>query len=570
MKQTEGKARDAEKAMGKIGDAGKRLGGMVAAGALAAGGALVGLAGKVLDTTGRIQDSADRAGTTAEEYQKWSFAAEQCGMTTETLEKAMIKQQKAFADAKTGSKTMSEAYGKLGIDMENVGSSSEAFDLVMKRLSGMKDESQRNAIANDIFGKSYAQLTPLLNEGAGGMDALKQKASDLGMVMSNESVSAGEQLGDTIDQVKGGLMGMANSIALTLLPYVQKAVGWVQENMPAIKETATGVFDAVKNGIKWVIDHANILIPILGGMLAGFIAFKVVTGFISIFTTLTTVIQGVSAAGGILNIIMAANPAVLIALAFAALVVAGIALYKNWDTVKEKAQELWEKVTGFFSNILDFVKNNWQGLLLLIVNPFAGAFKLVYDNNEAFRKKIDAFVQGIREVISNVFDKIKDIMVKPFEVASGAIKGIIDKIKSFLSFNWEFPKLKMPHFKVKGSINPIDWFKEGVPKLSVDWYAKGAIFNRPTIFNTSSGYKGVGEAGPEAITPISALMGFVRQAVSEGNGNLLEQLLSLLEYYLPMMSKMELVLDTGTMVGALAPAMDAELGNLYEGKERGR
>ena len=64
----------------------------------------------------------------------------------------------------------------------------------------------------------------------------------------------------------------------------------------------------------------------------------------------------------------------------------------------------------------------------------------------------------------------------------------------------------MPHF----SITPRGWkigdlMKGKIPRLSVDWYAKGAVFTKPMIFNTSSGYKGVGEAGSETVLPLSVL-----------------------------------------------------------------
>ena len=74
----------------------------------------------------------------------------------------------------------------------------------------------------------------------------------------------------------------------------------------------------------------------------------------------------------------------------------------------------------------------------------------------------------------------------------------------------------MPHFKVSGSINPIDWLENGTPKLSVEWYAKGGIFDRPTIFNTRYGLKGVGDASsPEVVAPLDNLKSMISSAVNE-------------------------------------------------------
>lgn len=77
----------------------------------------------------------------------------------------------------------------------------------------------------------------------------------------------------------------------------------------------------------------------------------------------------------------------------------------------------------------------------------------------------------------------------------------------------------MPHFSISGSANPLDWIKNGVPKLSVDWFAKGGILAKPTVFGQNGNSLMVGgEAGKEAVAPIDTLMGYVRQAVAEAGG----------------------------------------------------
>ena len=72
---------------------------------------------------------------------------------------------------------------------------------------------------------------------------------------------------------------------------------------------------------------------------------------------------------------------------------------------------------------------------------------------------------------------------------------MIDKIKGFFdNLKLEFPKIKLPHFSIKGkfSLDP-----PSVPSLSVSWYAKGGFFNKPTVL------QGLGEAGPEYALPLN-------------------------------------------------------------------
>jgi hypothetical protein len=211
------------------------------------GGAMLGVATKAADAAGEIDDMAQRTGVTAEEFQKYAYAAKLSGMETATLEKAMIKSQTAFADAKNGSKKMSEAYKALGVDIENIGSSSEAFDEVIMRLADMEDETQRNAIANDIFGKSYAELSPMLNSGSAGIKALKDEAVALGGVMSNEAVSAGAEFGDAMDKAKTMANGLFMQLGTALMPILMNLLTWVTEHMPEIQEFSKEAFETISD-----------------------------------------------------------------------------------------------------------------------------------------------------------------------------------------------------------------------------------------------------------------------------------------------------------------------------------
>ena len=78
----------------------------------------------------------------------------------------------------------------------------------------------------------------------------------------------------------------------------------------------------------------------------------------------------------------------------------------------------------------------------------------------------------------------------------------------------------MPHLRVTGSANPLDWITQGVPKFSVDWYAKamkgGMILNSPTIFGMQNGkLLGGGEAGSEVVVGTNSLMNMIRAASGE-------------------------------------------------------
>ena len=201
----------------------------------------------VADASGAIDDSAKKVGTTAEEYQKWAYAAKLGGMETSNLEKLMIKQQKAFSDAKEGSTSLTEAYSRLGININEIGSSGEAFNEVINSLADMEDATTRNALANDIFGKSYADLAPLLAEGSDGIARWRQECEDLGGVLSSKAVEAGADFGDVVDRIKTALGGMYNNIISQLIPILQKVLQMVLDNLPTIQNMVTSIAPVILN-----------------------------------------------------------------------------------------------------------------------------------------------------------------------------------------------------------------------------------------------------------------------------------------------------------------------------------
>ena len=90
-------------------------------------------------------------------------------------------------------------------------------------------------------------------------------------------------------------------------------------------------------------------------------------------------------------------------------------------------------------------------------------------------------------------------------------------MSSALSVTLRGPNIQVPHFSMSGSF---DAQTGSVPTVSVSWYAKGGIFAQPTIFATPFGYKGVGEAGPEAVLPIDTLRGYIEDALDRSTGNI--------------------------------------------------
>lgn len=543
LKGTDSKAKNTAQQLGEVADKGLLIGAAVVGATAAAVGGLIGLANQTSATADKWNELAKRTDMNVENLQAWGFAASQSGADIQTLERGIKTLSDSMVNAQNGSKAAQDAYAQLGITMQELSTMTpeQAFERTMFALAEMEDGALKNSIGNDLLGKSYVELKPLLKEGADGMQALKDRAKELGIVLSEDAIAAGDEYGDTMDEFTASMEGVRNEIVVNLLPKLTDMLKWFIDNMPAIKEKAGDVFGAIEKALKGIADNSNILIPILAGLAGAFVAMKVVgiiNALMVAYTAFTTTATGAQVA---LNVAMMANPIGLVILAIAALIAIGVALWMNWDTVKEKFIAVGESL----KSVLEAVKS-------FFVNTF-----------DTIETKVSDVIEGIKAK----FESINDKVVSVFQGTVNIVKDVVDKIKGFFNFEVSLPKIKLPRFSIK----PKGWelgdlLKGSIPTMGIEWFAKGGIFDQPTIFPTASGFKGVGEAGPEAVTPISTLMDYVRTAVKEGNGN--DRLVDLMETFIERMMGLQVVMSTGEVVGALASPMDMELRRLLTRRER--
>ena len=209
-----------------------------------------------------------------------------------------------------------------------------------------------------------------------------------------------------------------------------------------------------------------------------------------------------------------------------------------WDGMKEMAGNVWNSMKDTISNvcqgIADFVSGIWQGIKDTTSNIFNGIKDFMSGIWQGIKDMVSNAVDGVKNTISNVWDGIKNItksawegvksmITTPVESAKNIVSGIIDKIKGLFNFSLKFPSISiphipLPHFSMSGSFNPL---KGQIPKIGVDWFAKGGILTKPTAFGMNGNNIMVGgEAGREAVAPLSDLMAYVERAVANQIGGM--------------------------------------------------
>ena len=228
-------------------------------------------------------------------------------------------------------------------------------------------------------------------------------------------------------------------------------------------------------------------------------------------TTLAT--TATTAFGAVMAFIT--SPITLVIAAIGALIAIGIALYKNWDVVKEKATELWTMVTETFEKIKTTVG--------VIVEAMSIAFKNAIDGMKV--KAVNTF----KDLVAGIAGKVQ-------EIKDGVSAGI-EFIKGLFDFEWSLPKIELPHFSISGgfSLNPLE-----VPSIGVEWFAKAMnqpmILDEPTIFgmNAEGEPMGAGEAGSEVVSGTNTLMNMISSAIASQNEALIAVLYMILEAIIRM------------------------------------
>lgn len=169
---------------------------------------------------------------------------------------------------------------------------------------------------------------------------------------------------------------------------------------------------------------------------------------------------------------------------------------------------LAKTLKSVFTGIASTVKSIWNSIKSAATSAWKGISSAVIDVARSIALKVKTTIQGIKSTLSSIWNSVKstaskawsgisDAITSPIKKAKDIIKGAIDKIKSIINgAKLSLPKFKLPHFKVSGGKLPWGLGGKGTPpKISVDWYAKGGIFNNASLI-------GVGEKGSEAVLPL--------------------------------------------------------------------
>ena len=411
-------------------------------------GALAIKAGKDFLATGdSLHKMSERTGQSVEHLSAMNFVMEQNGASLEQYEKGVQTFTKGLLDMQQrGTGPVSDAFKTMGLSMEDIFklNPEERFVFLAQKLSEVESETQRSALAQQLFGRQGKELLPTINAGAEGIAKLVAQAQASGNVMSTEAAQGAAKFNDAINLAKNRISGLILQGFNKLLPLLSRTADWLNDNLVPIlqqhvvpllvkvKEGFVAVVGGVRDAIRWLTELDPRWLKVIGTVIAAVAAIKAAILVIGLLKTAYV------AAMLAIKIATATNPIGLILVALTTLGALAYQFRDEWIPVLKKG----------FKAFVELAKKG--------ANEVIGAAEGIGN----------AFISGLNAIIR---------AWNNFSISTPALKVLGRTV--IPSVNWDTPDLPL--------LKPVK-----LPRL-----AEGGIVQRPTVAM-------IGEAGPEAVVPL--------------------------------------------------------------------
>ena len=437
-----------------------------------------------------IDKMSQKLGLSAQTYQKWDYVLSQSGVEIDSMQTGLKTLTNKIDDAKNGSEKATEMFKKLGISTADLNKMSreEVFEATIKSMQGMADSTERAALANDLFGKSGQELTPLFNESAESTQELMENFEKLGMGISQDGVDASVAFADSLDTVKRTIGGLKNNILSDFLPSVtgvmdgltsflsgneeglaqiedsiedllNKGIEVVNKMLPKLLESGKKVISALIDGInknaKGIMDSIMEILQYISKIIIDNLPIIINAGI----QILTSLIQGIAEALPTLipEIVEALILIVTTLLDNIDMIIdAGIQLIMGLaDGLIEALPILIDKIPEIIDKLIMAITNNLPKIIeagiILIIKLAEGLIKAIPQLVSKIPEIIGSMINGIKnyfskmvsiggELLGKVKEGITSGISKIFDVGKNLVKGLWDGINN--AKDWVLDKIK--------------------------------------------------------------------------------------------------------------------------------
>ncbi|HEO1197126.1 TPA: phage tail tape measure protein [Streptococcus agalactiae] len=492
--------------------------------------------GMVLDNvTKAAQDTGQSVDTIVQKAIDGAPQIKGLGLSFEEGAALIGKFEKSGVDSSAALSSLSKAaviYAKDGKTL------TDGLNETVSAIQNSTSETEALSIASEIFGsKAAPRMVDAIQRGAFSFDDLAEAAkSSSGTVSTtfDETLDPIDKLTQYSNQAKEGMAELGGKLLETVIPALEPLMGMLESSVnwfTSLNETdqqTIVILGLVTTAVMMLLGAIAPLVIAIGAI--GAPVGIVVAAIVGAIAVITLIIQAIMNWGAITEWLQSTwdSCAAWLSELWTNIVTTATTAWSNftawlsglWSSVVSTGQSLWSSFTSSLSNIFSSLitgaQSLWSSFTSTLSNLWSGLVSTGSNLFNNLSSTISGIFNGILSTASNIWNSIKSTISNAIDGAKNAVSNGVNAIKNLFNFQIKWPHIPLPHFRVSGSANPLDWLKGGLPSIGIDWYAKGGIMTKPTLFGMNGNRAMVGgEAGAEAILPLNkSTLGAIGQSIA--------------------------------------------------------
>lgn len=514
--------------------------------------------GKVLDNVTKVaQDTGQSVDTIVQKAVDGAPQIKGLGLSFEEGAALIGKFEKSGVDSSAALSSLSKAAVNYAKDGKTL---TDGLNETISAIQNSTSETEALSIASAVFGsKAAPRMVDAIKRGAFSFDDLASAAKNSSGTVAttfNETVDPIDKLTQYSNKAKEGMAEIGGKLLETVIPaleplmgMLESAVNWFTSLNETDQQTIV-ILGLVTAAVTMLLGAIAPLVIAIGAI--GAPVGIVVAAIVGAIAVITLIIQAITNWGAIsewlkttwdscaawlselwTNIVTTATTAWSNFTAWLSELWSSITstaqsawssfttwLSGLWSSVVSTGQSLWSSFTSALSNIfssfISGVQSLWSSFTSTLSNLWSGLVSTGSNLFNNLSSTISGIFNGILSTATNIWNTIKSTISGAIDGAKNAVTNGINAIKGLFNFQFRWPHIPLPHFRVSGSANPLDWLKGGLPSIGIDWYAKGGVMTKPTLFGMNGNRAMVGgEAGAEAILPLNkSTLGAIGQSIA--------------------------------------------------------
>ncbi|QHF55423.1 MULTISPECIES: phage tail tape measure protein [Streptococcus] len=492
--------------------------------------------GMVLDNvTKAAQDTGQSVDTIVQKAIDGAPQIKGLGLSFEEGAALIGKFEKSGVDSSAALSSLSKAAVNYAKDGKTL---TDGLNETVSAIQNSTSETEALSIASEIFGsKAAPRMVDAIQRGAFSFDDLAEAAkSSSGTVSTtfDETVDPIDKLTQYSNQAKEGMAELGGKLLETVIPaleplmgMLESAVNWFTSLNETDQQTIV-ILGLVTTAVMMLLGAIAPLVIAIGAI--GAPVGIVVAAIVGAIAAITLIIQAIMNWGAISEWLQSTwdSCAAWLSELWTNIVTTATTAWSNftawlsglWSSVVSTGQSLWSSFTSalsnIFSSLISGAQSLWSSFTSTLSNLWSGLVSTGSNLFNNLSSTISGIFNGILSTASNIWNSIKSTISNAIDGAKNAVSNGVNAIKNLFNFQIKWPHIPLPHFRVSGSANPLDWLKGGLPSIGIDWYAKGGIMTKPTLFGMNGNRAMVGgEAGAEAILPLNkSTLGAIGQSIA--------------------------------------------------------